>query len=208
MKKEERHHNDSGEGLGKNDKDKLKPAFLDKFLTAGVPHDPKRYLPSFEVAYDVAEQAVRNLSHDASFKEAENIIISKAERIINAYFRQMERKKRIQISCNLGMPPRMPQYEKRKCWICGEPFSIDFDLEMRLRLALNHMPEEFFHLCSKHMMKKYSYYSMQDAVAFRLADRSRPNVGFTMRALRRIGLTKSDIAPIVARAKEYGYEPW
>jgi len=221
LKRAEKRLSGLEKGLQKDDEGKLRDVFLDKLLTGGVKHGPKRYLPSFRVAYADAEQIVKDIPHEKAFIKAKEIIISKAKQIVAATPAPTTV---VHVQTPWDIPPRKPDYEIRTCWFpnCKRSFSQDVDLEMRLRMSyrgsgggflgmkpglLDHMPEEFFHMCSEHMMIKYSYFSMVDAVAFRVADRSKPNIGVTAKDLRMVGLNKTDIASIISRAKQYGYQP-
>lgn len=104
--------------------------------------------------------------------------------------------------------PRRVKVVTRECWVCGEAFTSDMDLEDRLRRnEILRFPAEFYELCSAHKDEKYGYSSVEEAVAYQLVegrDTAWKKTGLrgmrviTKTRLRDIGLTDADIAKIQA----------
>lgn len=104
--------------------------------------------------------------------------------------------------------PRKVKLVTRECWIGGESFTSDLDLEDRLRRnEILRFPAEFYELCPEHKREKYGYSSVEEAVAYQLVegrDTAWKKTGLrgmrvlTKTRLRDIGLTDTDIAKIQA----------
>jgi len=104
--------------------------------------------------------------------------------------------------------PRRVKVVTRECWVCGEAFTSDLDLEDRLRRnEILRFPAEFYELCPEHKNEKYGYSSVEEAVAYQLVegrDTAWKKTGLrgmriiTKTRLRDIGLTDADIAKIQA----------
>lgn len=104
--------------------------------------------------------------------------------------------------------PRRVRVVTRECWVCGESFTSDIDLEDRLRRnEILRFPAEFYELCPTHKEEKYGYSSVEEAVAYQLVegrDTAWKKTGLrgmrvlTKTRLRDIGLTDADIAKIQA----------
>lgn len=211
-------------GLQKADEVSFRDFFLTKLMEGTFGHSAARgHLPEFRILLGDLRKEWRNYPRERAVVEAKSdvevlvdkIIARKPPRVAPPPYRRAP-----PAVIRVELPeekPREPTYETRYCWIGDEAFTHDVDLEMRLRKAVMRgrfaadvaaldLPERFYHLCSEHKMEKYSYFSMIDAVAYRLADRSKQNIGFTVTTLRGLGLTPDDISSIVLRAGEYGYK--
>ena len=205
-------------GLGSDEKRRLEDIFRRIFAEARLPRLPAGAMSTFRDELARLQEDLVEVARKRAFELAERRIIEVARTFIP--LRPPPPRPPPPAVIRVEIPaerPREPTFETRTCWIGGEAFTHDIDLEMRLRKPVMRgrfaadppalgLPEEFYHLCSEHKMEKYNYYSMVDAVAFRVADRSKPNVGFTITTLRGLGLTDYDIETIVLRAEDYGYK--
>ena len=204
-------------GLGSGEKRRLEDVFRRVFAEARLPRLPAGAMSAFRDELATLQEDLVEVARRRAFELARRRIVDVARTFIPIRPpppRPPPAVIRVEIPAE---KPRERTFETRYCWIGGEEFTHDVDLEMRLRkpvmrgrfaadLPALGLPEEFYHLCSEHKMERYNYYSMVDAVAFRVADRSKPNVGFTVTTLRGLGLTEFDIETIVLRAEDYGYK--